>query len=217
MEDGTRVTQQKGRRISLQLQDQVDKEIKQLLEKRQIEKVDTIKDEVYIQPVVITVKKDRSVKIALDARALNNSIAKDKYQMPCLVENLMDMIAGKIDGKVGEVWYSSVDMKFAYGQVPLDESTAKHCNFQIIGGKSTGTSRFVTGHYGLSIKPTEFQKLMDITLGNMDCTFVYIDDILIVTKGEKRVHMQKVREVLKVLDSANSQLRADRFKKLVQR
>ena len=102
MKDGTRVTQQKGRRIPLQLQDQVDKEIKQLLEQGQIEKVDTIKDDVFIQPVVITVKKDRSVKIALDARALNNSIANDKYQMPNL-ENLMDMIAEKIDGKEGEV------------------------------------------------------------------------------------------------------------------
>ena len=109
MKDGTRVTQQKGRRIPLQLQDQVDKEIKQLLEQGHIERVDTIKDDVFIQPVVITVKKDRSVKIALDARALNNSIAKDKYQMPNL-ENLMDMIAEKIDGKE-EVWYSSVDMK----------------------------------------------------------------------------------------------------------
>ena len=51
----------------------------------------------------------------------------------------MDMIADKIDGKEGEVLFSSVDMKYAYGQIPLDESTAKHCNFQIIGGKSTGT------------------------------------------------------------------------------
>ena len=58
--------------------------------------------------------------------------------------------------------------------------------------------------------PTEFQKVMDLTLVNMDCTFVYIDDILIVTKGEKSVHMQKVREVLEVLDKANLQLRADK-------
>ena len=72
MKDGTRVTQQKGRRIPLLLQDQIDKEIKQLLEQGHIEKVDTIKDDVFIQPVVITVKKDLSVKIALDAKALNN-------------------------------------------------------------------------------------------------------------------------------------------------
>ena len=82
MKDGTRVTPQKGRRIPLQLQDQVHKEMKQLLEQGHIEKVDTMKDDVSIQPVVITVKKDRSVKIALDARALNNSIAKDEYKIP---------------------------------------------------------------------------------------------------------------------------------------
>ena len=94
MKDGTRVTQQKGRRIPLQSQDPVDKEIKQLLEQGHFEKVDTIKDDVFIQPVVITVKRDRSVKIALDARTLNNSIAKDKYHIPNL-ENLMNMIAKK--------------------------------------------------------------------------------------------------------------------------
>ena len=55
-------------------------------------------------------------------------------------------------------------MKYAHGQVPLDESTAKHCSFQIIGGKSTGTHRFKTGPYGPSIIPTEFQKLMNITM-----------------------------------------------------
>ena len=125
MKDGTRVTQQKGRRIPIQLQEQIDKEIQNLLEQGHIQKVNNIKDDVFIQPVVITVKKDQSVKLALDARALNNSIAKDKYQMPNL-ENLMDMIADKIDGKEGKVLYSSVDMKYAYGQIPLDESTAKH-------------------------------------------------------------------------------------------
>ena len=39
--------------------------------------------------------------------------------------------------------------------------------------------------------PTEFQKVMNLKLKDMDSTFVYIDDILIVTKGEKNVHMQK--------------------------
>ena len=78
MKDGWRVTQQKGRRIPIQLQEQVDKEIQNLLEQGHIQKVNNIKNDVFIQPVVITVKKDRSVKLALDARALNNSIAKDK-------------------------------------------------------------------------------------------------------------------------------------------
>ena len=78
---------------------------------------------------MITVKKDRSVNLALDARPLNNSIAEDKYQMPNL-ENLMDMIAEKMDGTEGEVLFSFVDMKYAYGQFPLDESTVKTSTFK---------------------------------------------------------------------------------------
>ena len=163
----------------------------------------------FIQPTVITAKKDESVKIALDARALNQSIAKDKYQMPNL-ENLFDMIAEKLDKEEGEAWYSSVDMTYASGQIPLHELTKKHCNFQIVGGKSTGTYSFITRYYSLTVMPTEFQKLMDLTLANINSVFVYIEDILIVTKGTKQQHMNKVREVLKILDVANLQLKAEK-------
>ena len=209
MKDDVRISQQKGRRIPIQLQNQVDDEIEKLLKEGHIEKVDKIQDDVFIQPTVITVKKDKSVKIALDARALNQSIAKDKYQMPNL-DNLIDMIAEKLDEKSGEAWYSSVDMTYAYGQIPLQELTKRHCNFQIVGGKSTGTYRFTTGFYGLTVMPTEFQKLMDLTLANVNSVFVYIDDVLIVTKGTKQEHLNKVREVMKILDEANLQLKAEK-------
>ena len=39
---------------------------------------------------------------------------------------------------------------------------------------------------------------------------MYIDDILIVTKGTKTEHLNKVREVMKVLDEANLQLEAEK-------
>ena len=67
--------------------------------------------------------------------------------MPNL-ENLTDMEAEKIEGEEDEVFYSSVDSKYAYGQVPLHKSTARHCNLQIIGSKLTGSYRFIMGHYG---------------------------------------------------------------------
>ena len=51
---------------------------------------------------------------------------------------------------------------------------------------------------------------MELTLVHIDCTFVSIDDILIVTKGTKDVHMQKVSEVMQVLDKANLQLKVDK-------
>ena len=155
IKENAKITQQRGHRIPLQLQNQVDNKIGKLLKREQIEKDDKIQDNVFIQPTVIPVKKDKSAKTALDARALNGSIAKNKYQMPKL-DNLTDMIAEKLDKKEGEPWYSSVDMTYAYGQVPLHELTKKHCNFQLVGVKSTGTYRFTTGYYGLTVMPTEF-------------------------------------------------------------
>ena len=86
--------------------------------------------------------------------------------------------------------------------------TAKHCSFQIIGGESTGTYRFTTGFYGLTVMPTEVQKVMDILLANFNEVFVFIDDILVVTKGTKTEHLAKVRELLKRLEAANIQLKA---------
>ena len=133
MKDNARISQQKGRRVPFQLQNQVDAEINKLLKEGHIEKVEKIRDDVFIQPTVITVKKDISVKIALDARALHESITKNKYQMPSL-DNLIDLIAEKLDeNETGEAWYSSVEMTYAYNQIPLHELTKRHCNFQIIG------------------------------------------------------------------------------------
>ena len=133
------------------------------------------------------------MKIALDARALNNEIIKDKYQMPIL-EHLVDMVAEQLDNSAsGQALYTLLEMRYAYGQVPLDEETARHCNFQIIGGKATGTYRFITGFYGLTVMPTEFQKLMDKKLSNIANTYVFLDDILIVTKGNRTDHYARVK------------------------
>ena len=123
--------------------------------------------------------------------------------MPNL-ENLPE----KLETEKGEAWFSPLDMTYAYGQVPLRLLTAKHCNFQIIGGESTGTYRFVTGVYGLSGMPTEFQKVMHILLAKFRQVFVLIDDVSIVTKGTKDELLDKLREILKTLDHAEVQLKA---------
>ena len=86
----TVVKQQKGRRVPIQLQDALNKEISRLIQEGHIVRVQELKEDVYLQPTVTTVKKDRSVKIALDARELNKNVVKDKYPTPNL-DNLKDM------------------------------------------------------------------------------------------------------------------------------
>ena len=59
----------------------------------------------------------------------------------CL-ENLLDMVAEKLATEEGEMWFSSVDMTYAYGQVSLHQLLGKFCNLQFMGGESTGSYRF---------------------------------------------------------------------------
>ena len=89
--------------------------------------------------MVIAVKKDKSVKLALDARSLNDAIQKDKYQMPNL-DNLLGQVAEIINEEnEGEVGFTTLDRVYAYGQTELNPDTDQHCNFQIVGGRATGT------------------------------------------------------------------------------
>ena len=98
-------------------------------------------------------------------------------------------------------------MTDAYGQIPLHELTKRHCKFQIVGRKSAGAFWFTTGYHGLTM-PTEFQKATNLILANINSVFVYTYDILIVTKGNKQEHVNKKREVMRVLDDVNLQLKA---------
>ena len=143
---------------------------------------------------------------------MNENIKKDKYQMPNL-DDLMCSLAETITGDgPGKVWFTSVDLKYAFGQVLLNPSLANYCKFAIVGGKASGIYRFLTGFCGLTVMLTEFQRIMEEVSINTANVYVFIDEILIVTKGTKEEHEEKVREVFKKLDSRKFQLKEDNAK-----
>ena len=69
-----------------------------------------------------------------------------------LLDNVGQIIAGAKEGE--DVWFTKLDLNYAFSQLPLSEETMKHCNFNIVGGRATGTYRFKTGFYGLTDMPT---------------------------------------------------------------
>ena len=70
----------KGRKVPIRIQDRVASEIK--LEQGRIEKLDKCTTDFFIAPIVLTAKKDGSIKLALNAKPMNAQIWKNKYQMP---------------------------------------------------------------------------------------------------------------------------------------
>ena len=121
-------------------------------------------EDCFVSPAVITVKKDKSIKVALDSKQLNEATIKRKAQMPNM-EKLISRRSRKIsEEKEGEIHITKLDFDYAYGQLRLDEQRRKLCIFTVTGGEFTGYYRFLKGLYGLTDIPTIFQERIDKTL-----------------------------------------------------
>ena len=122
------------------------------------------------------------------------------------IDHLIDAVANYVSERSteqGTFYFSKIDLKYAYSQIPLDPQLQKHCNFKILGEKATSTYRFLNGFYGLTDMPATFQKTIDVTLRNFHNKFAFLDDILVITKGNITYHEKELDKVLYLLDKEN--------------
>ena len=139
---------------------------------------------IFYKPSSNNSEKTKSVTIALDSKELNDAIHKNKYQMQS-IDHPIDALAIYISERRiqnGTFYFSKIDIKHAHSQIPLDQQLQKHCNFNILVGKATGTYRFLKSFYGLTKRPAAVQKTMDVTLKNCHNKIAFLDDILAKTK-----------------------------------
>ena len=118
--------------------------------------------------------------------------------MPNIIDLLFDNIAQVVKSNDNQqTLFTTLDLSYAYSQIPFDKSTREKGNFSLIGHNATGTYQFQTGSYGLVDIPAEFQKAIDLTLTNCSNTYAYLDDMLIVTKGSIDIHKQNYKRFWK--------------------
>ena len=132
---------QKGGRIPVNLQEKVNNKLKKLLDEKYIIKFSNCPNNYFISPIVVTVKKDQIIKLALDSKSLNKAIHKNRYQMPPYIDTLIESIFQQINTPLSQntTYFSTIDLKYAYNQLNLDTNTANHCKFNIISSDMTGT------------------------------------------------------------------------------
>ena len=204
LKENANIIQQKRRPIPIHLQDQVAEELKRLIKNGYLERATEINEDCFVSPAVITVKKDKSIKIALDSRKLNEATIKRKAQMPNM-EELISRISRNIsEEKEGEIHITKLDNDYAYGHLRLDEQTRNLCIFTVTGGEFTGYYRFLKGFFGLADIPTIFQERIDKTLEFKHPA--WLDDIIIVTKGSAEKHEVEIKETTKKLEEAGYRL-----------
>ena len=188
LKPGHSPVKQKARPIPLHLQEDVGKELERSVKTGHLEKVKHVDEDCFVSPVVNTVENDKSVKNALDSRNLNDSCIKIRPHMPNMEELL-----NQIRDRTKELMISKIDLDYAYGQKKLSKETSRQCVFAIFGGKFSGYYRFEKVFYGLADIPTIFQEKMDRTLEYS--TPAWLDDIIVVTRGDRKEHEKKLFDV----------------------
>ena len=65
---------------------------------------------------------------------MNDQLHKNQYQMLNLLEFLDSAAQIIISNKDGDVWFTSLDLKYAFSQIPLSDGVSSQCNFNIVCG-----------------------------------------------------------------------------------
>ena len=149
---------QKAGPILLHLQEAVGKELEKLEKTGHLENVKHVNEDCFASSVVITVKKEKSVKIALHSGKLNDSCIKNRPLMPNMEEVLNQISVEITRDRTKELNISKIDLDYAYGQMKLSKETGRQCVFALTGGKFRGYYRFKKGFNGLADIPKSFQE-----------------------------------------------------------
>ena len=149
---------QKTRLIPFHIQNYFEKEINKQNKSGHLEKVQKVDEGCLLSPVIFTVKKDKSVKIALGSRKINDSRTKVRTHMPNMEDLINQISTEKTRAPNDPLWISEKDLEYAYGQIKPSEETSKYCSFAIKGRNMNRYYRLKKGFDGLSDTSTIFQE-----------------------------------------------------------
>eukprot|EP00889_Picochlorum_renovo_P006337 jgi/Picre1/33367/NNA_008691.t1 len=167
-------------------QDQLDHEVKELLKRGLIEPSKSP----YGSQVLFVKKKDGSLRMCVDYRALNKITVEDKFPLPNIQALLKRLRGAK--------YFSSLDLASGYWQFRIKDKDVHKTSFRT----PDGSYQWKVLPFGLTNAPSAFQRNMNnILRKHIDAGFVvvYLDDILVFsrTRKEHKEHLDQIFQTLK--------------------
>lgn len=148
-------------------------------------------DSAWSSPVVL-VQKPGKVRLCLDSRKVNAVTAKDAYPLP--------QIDGILSRLPKAVYISSLDLKDAFWQIPLDPASRDKTAFTIPGRP---LYQFNVMPFGLCNAGQTMSRLMDkvIPASLRNEVFIYLDDLLLVSENFED-HLRVLKTVSECIRAA---------------
>ena len=171
-------------RLSLTERKEIQTTIQDLLTKGHIEPSTSP----YGAPILFVGKKDGTLRMCVDYRALNKLTIKNRYPLP-RIDDLLDQLHGA-------QYFSSLDLASGYHQIRIKESDVIKTAFNT----PLGHFQWRVMPFGLCNAPATFQNAMNNLFGHRigQYVLVYMDDILVYSKTREE-HLSHLDEVLSLL------------------
>lgn len=173
----------KARPAPYALKPKIEKELKNLEEQGILTKV---KSSQWATPIVPVVKKSGDIRICGDFKVtLNPALEAEQYSLP----RMEDMMANLGNGEK----FSKIDLRQAYHQLQLDESSKQ----LTVINTHKGLYAYTRLVFGITSAPAIWQRTMDQIL--QDLPAQWNQDDIIVTGKDDTEHMKNLRAVLQRL------------------
>ncbi|EGG14714.1 hypothetical protein DFA_10972 [Cavenderia fasciculata] len=144
----------------------------------------------YNSAVLFVRKKDGTLRMCVDFRALNKQTVADRFPLP-RIDQLIEKIA---KAKI----FSKIDLKDGFNQIRIKDEHTHKTAFST----PSGHYEYTVIPFGLRNAPSAFVRAINAAFADILDTFViiYIDDILIFSENEND-HYEHIKQVLDRLRS----------------